>query len=274
MIGRKIIIALAVLVFIGLQFSKLTQPFVGEFEGAFQEMIALHHLESGPAANHFLPVIAVVNGEKFYHTAHPPLLHLIYYLLYRIFGVHEWGTRAFCLALLFGSIFLMGRLMEERKRVFFWLLALFMPLSFRLGFITNYEPITIFAIGLFLFCFTRPRKNFIILFSCVLLIALSDWPAYLAIPALLVMNIRKPQERKWLMGLFAVEVILFAGLLLYMKSIAGEVALFAHSETRSNPLFLFQLGTYKEFFEHLKWILGSPSLILIGLAGFGRAPRT
>jgi len=267
----KIIVILAVIIFLALQAQKLVQPFVGEFEAGFQEMIAQHHLESGIVNNHFLPVIAEINGEKFYHTAHPPLLHIIYALLYRMFGEAEWVTRGFCLLLLFGSIFLLSQLLSKEKRAIFWLIALFFPISFRLGLVTNYEPLTIFSICLFLFCFEKARPNFSIQWLmaiglCLLFIALSDWPAYLAVPALFLIHLREPKERKWLAGLFIAEVILFGALILYMKSIAGEVALFAHSETRSNPIYLFQLATYQEFFEHLKWITGAPALILIVFA--------
>lgn len=267
----KIAVVLAILIFLALQAHKLVQPFVGEFEAGFQEMIAVHHLRSGVVNNHFLPVIAEVNDEKFYHTAHPPLLHIIYYALYRIFGVHEWVSRGFCLFLMFGSIFLLSQMVSREKRTIFWLIALFFPISFRLGLITNYEPLSIFSICLFLFCFEKARqvlfrKWILPLLLSVLLIALSDWPGYLAIPALFLIYFREPAERKWLAGLFVIEMILFLALILYMRSIAGEVALFAHSWTRSNPVYLFNSGTYMEFFEHLKWIAGKPALVLILLA--------
>jgi len=267
----KIIIIAALAVFLLLQSRRLALPWINEFEAAFQEMIAMHHLESGIKANHFLPVIAQIDGKKFYHTAHPPLLHIIYAVLYRIFGVHEWVTRSISITLLIAAIFLLSRLIEPRQRPAFFIIALFLPVSFRLGITTNYEPLTIFSVSLFVFAFERFRmsrkKNycFFLLVSFILML-LSDWPAYLAIPALILINLRRADERKWLLILLAAEVAFLAAFLFYQKSIAGEIALFSHGLTRSNPLYIFQLATYQEMLEHLVWILGRPALILAAAA--------
>lgn len=262
----KIAVVIALAVFIGIQAQRITLPWVNEFEGAFQEMIALHHLESGLSANHFLPVIAEIDGQKFYHTAHPPLLHVIYALLYQILGVHEWVTRAFSLLLLIASIFLAGRMLDAETRPRFWLFALFNPLSFRLGMTTNYELLSIASISLFVFSFERRRAGKkwagLLLLGSLLLILLSDWPAYLAIPAMLMVNLRDKKSRNELMVLLLLQAAFLAGYLLYAKSVAGEAALFAHGQTRSNPLYIFQAGTYGELFTHLRWMLGWPALIL------------
>lgn len=266
--SEKILAVLSLMVFIGLQSGKLTQPWVGEFEAGFQEMIALHHLQSGIVNNHFLPVIAEIRGDKFYQTAHPPLLHIIYALLYKIFGVGEWVTRCFSLILLIATIGLWSALLRKEQRVLFWIIALFFPVSFRLGLTTNYEPLTIFLVALFVFSFERLNSNLNAkslawLIPILILLLLSDWPGYLAAPALLLSRIREAKSRKWLAGLFLFELGFFLVLILYMYRVAGELALFAHSGTRSNPLYLFQTSTWMELFEHLKWIVGLPALILV-----------
>ena len=269
--SAKILVIMAILIFIGFQARRLNLHWVGEFEAGFQEMIAIHHLESGISANHFLPVIAEIDGEKFYHTAHPPLLHIIYALLYKLFGVKEWVSRAMSLMLLLASIFLLSQLLEKKSRLFFWLFALFLPISFRLSITTNYEMLSIFSISLFLFCFERWRSQFkfsslLMMVPALALIMLSDWPAYLAVPALIMVNLRNSKERKLLILLLAAEFVFLALFIFYAKSVAGEVALFAHGQTRSNPLYIFQLSSYRELFQHLAWILGAPALILISLS--------
>jgi hypothetical protein len=267
----KIIILLAVLIFVGIQAQRLNLPWVNEFEAGFQEMIAIHHLESGIAANRFLPVIAEINGEKFYHTAHPPMLHIIYALLYKLFGAKEWVSRSMSLMLLLASIFLLSQLLEKKTRLFFWLFALFLPICFRLGITTNYEMLSIFSISLLLFCFEKWKENkktsgLLMLPAALALVVLSDWPAYLAVPALVMVNLRRAKERNLLILLLAAELVFLALFIFYAKSVAGEVALFAHGQTRSNPLYIFQLSSYRELFQHLSWILGTPALILITLS--------
>ena len=265
---QKLAVIVGILVFIGLQASRIQNPWVNEFDGAFQEMIAMHHLKSGFRANHFLPVLAEISGQKFYHTAHPPLLHIIYALLYKIFGVKEWVTRSFSLVLLLASISLMARMLSPKTRPFFWLFALFNPLSFRLGMTTNYELLSLFSICLFVFSFTnwqKFNKNSALLAAILSLplILLSDWPAYLAIPALWLQNLREKRARNMLLILFLAEAAFFALFIFYARSIAGEFALFKHGQTRSNPLYIFQLATYRELVAHLSWVLGSSGLILV-----------
>ena len=233
----------------------------------------MHHLSSGVRANHFLPVIAEINGQKFYHTAHPPLLHIIYAGLYKIFGVHEWVTRAFSLALLIASIFLLGSMTGARNRLLFWLIALFNPLSFRLGMTTNYELLTISSICLLIFSFEQWRKQgkawtVPALGLAMALVLLSDWPAYLAAPALLLVNFRDKKSRLPLAAIFLLEAAFLALLLAYEKSVAGEIALFAHGQTRSNPYFIFQPSSYRELANHFSWVVGWPALILIAAALF------
>jgi hypothetical protein len=266
--SQTLAVIIGILVFLGLQASRIQNPWILEFDSAFQEMIAMHHLESGIRSNHFLPVLAELDGRKFYHTAHPPLLHIIYALLYKIFGVKEWVTRGFSLLLLLASISLMTKMLAPQTRPFFWLFALFNPLSFRLGMTTNYELLSIFSICLFVASLEDwlEKKKKTALLAAVLalpLILLSDWPAYLALPALLLTNRRERKIRKLMLGLFLVQAVFFALYVLYARSVAGEFALFAHGRTRSNPLYIFQLATYVELESNLSSMLGWPGLILV-----------
>jgi len=272
---EKIVLFLAVLFFLVAQGQRIVLPWILEFEAGFQEMIALHHLQTGIFENRFLPVLAEVDDEKFYHTAHPPLLAIIYALLYKLFGVKEWVSRGFSLVLLIGGIGLLSWFLKGREKLIFWLVALFLPINFRLGITTNYELLTIFSMAFFLYSFERWRNASRGFFSWVLILAsvfmlLSDWPGYLVIPILGLIFLRSQKERKMLFKLFIFELVFFSLLIFYQAHISEEFVVLMHSGTRSNPLYLLKGGTYLELFEHLKWMLGLPGLILIlaGLAKF------
>jgi len=268
---EKGIIGLAILLFLLLQAQRIGLPWILEFEAGFQEMSAMHHLQTGIWENRFLSVLAEVDGEKFYHTAHPPLLHIIYALLYKLFGVKEWVTRGFSLLLLVGSIWIWSRFLRGNQKLIFWLVALFLPINFRLAMSTNYEFLTIFSISFFLYSFEKWRSNsrgffFGLLLFASLLMFFSDWPGYLVIPSLGLIFLRSQKERKRLFELFIFELMVLVLLIFYQARMSEEFVVLMHSGTRSNPLYLLKSKTYLELFEHLKWMLGLPGLILI-LAG-------
>ena len=264
----EILLALGIVLFLSLKIPLLFPPFIGEFEPAFQEMIALHHLENGMVANRFLSVIAEIDGEKFYHTAHPPLLHIIYASLYKIFGVKEAVSRICSLVLFLFSIFLFSRLIAREKRAVFIVLSLFFPAGFRLALTTNYELLSLFSISLFLFLYFRSeekesgRINPVLYFS-FLLGLLSDWTFYLLIPSLIILRWKKKKSRGRLFWFLFFELSFFVILVLYQFLITGESSVLFHSRTRSNPLYLFTFSTYQEFYHHLTGIIGLPCLILL-----------
>src|SRR4030042_3500518 len=106
---------LAIAAFLAVRWPNLRAPFVNLLDTGFQEAIALHHLDGRVLENRLLPVISEVDGEKIFHTAHPPLLHLLHAGLYGIFGVHEWVSRLAALALYLASLGLgLGCLTTER----------------------------------------------------------------------------------------------------------------------------------------------------------------
>lgn len=134
----------------------LVGPFILPFENAFQESIALHHL-GHLWDNRFLPVLARIDGQNFWHTAHPPLLHLFYAGLYSIFGTAEWVTRAAALGLYLASIVLWRRTGADADQPGWPLypLALFLPVPFLLATTTNYEPLSIFFVSLIFYLSER-----------------------------------------------------------------------------------------------------------------------
>jgi len=238
-------------------------PFVLPFETAFQEAIALHHLDHGMMANRLLPVVAVLDGTKFFHTAHPPLLHLLYALLYKALGVHEWVTRFFSLLLWAGSALLWRSTLGEVKRG--WLvpaLAFGLPIPFLLSSTTNYEPLSVFMVSLLGWLALRREAGLYALLPVLTLGMLVDWPVYLAVPALLVIRRRDASMRRTLLLLLGWEAVFFALLISYQRLAGGEAALFWHAPERADPRALLSPGVWQEAGSHLVGVMGAPALIV------------
>jgi hypothetical protein len=242
----------------------LTLPFILPFETAFQEAIALHHIDNGFLANHFLPVLTTISDENFYHTAHPPLLHILYALLYMVFGKGEWVTRFFSLFLYSGSVLLWMKTVgpEAGRKWLIPLLAFFLPVPFILATTTNYEPLSIFMISLIAWLVLKKESGIIPLIIATTIGMLVDWPVYLAVPVLLLINLKNPVLRKKLVIIFVYEVIFFLCLQAYQYSIAGEAAFFSHAPKRANPFYLLNPQMYSDLFLHFKEVTGTPLCIV------------
>jgi len=260
---------LAVAGFLAIRWPNLVAPLINLFDTGFQEAIALHHLHGQVFANRFLPVISEVDGVKIFHTAHPPLLHLLYAALYGIFGVHEWVSRLCSLMLYLAALWLAFRRLtgERRSATLFAALALFLPLPFALALTTNYEPLSIFAVTLVAVAFLRWQEShrpgrLLALLAATLLACLADWPAYLAAPVLLLLHWRRPAARKLLLGLIALEGAAFAAILFWQYTVAGEIVFFSHAATRNNPAVLFQAQAYRMLADHLLQLQGAAPLLL------------
>jgi hypothetical protein len=265
---REWIIALAVLgAFLILRGSDLFGPFILPFETAFQEAIALHHLRNGIAADHFLPVIATIDGQNFYHTSHPPLLHIIYALMYKSVGVHEWVTRFFSLGLYFLSALtwraMLGK--NEAQGWFIFAAAFALPIPALLCTTTNYEMLSMFFISLIAWLVLSKEAGPAALASVLTIGMLADWPVYLAVPAIALMKWRDPRLRRLLLGLFAYEIVFFAALQAYCFSVTGEAAFFTHSPERANPAAIFALETWMMLGSHFAGVMGLP-LVLVSAA--------
>lgn len=262
---REWLILLAVLAaYLAARGPDLLGPFIFPFENAFQEAIAQHHLPNHFLNDRFLPVIARFDGQNFYHTAHPPLLHLIYAVLYLGLGVHEYVTRGFALICFLGS-FVIWRAMLGQETENGWAifpLAFFLPVPFILLTTTNYEPLSIFMVSLIAWLVLFRNAGLKSLLPIITLGMLVDWPVYLAVPALLIMKWREPGKRRMLMVLLAYEALFFFALQAYQYSVAGEAAFFSHATTRMSPLALFALATWRELFSHYLELTGIPMTII------------
>jgi hypothetical protein len=265
------LIALAVLAgYVAFRGTALFGPFILPFETAFQEAIALHHHNNGIAANRFIPVFATIDGQNFYHTSHPPLLHVVYAGLYKVFGVREWVTRLFSLGLFFLSALLWRALLGKDERLG-WLvfpLAFALPIPFLLCTTTNYELLSIFFISLIAWLVLKRGAGLAALLPALTLGLLVDWPVYLAVPVLCVLKWRDRKMRSILIWLFAYEAVFFAGLQVYYFFMTGEAAFFSHQPSRANPLALFSLQTWGDLFSHFAGVMGRP-LALVSAGGAG-----
>lgn len=269
-------------VYLALRGGDLLGPFILPFENAFQEAVALHHLPDRFLENRFLSVIARFGGRNYYHTAHPPLLHLLYAGLYGLFGVHEWVTRGFAL-LCFLASFVLWRRMLRKETVQGWrifLFTFFLPVPFLLITTTNYEPLSIFMVSLLAWLVLFRGAGLQALIPALTFGLLVDWPVYLAVPALLLMKWGDRQTRRRLLILFGYESVFFLALQAYQYAVAGEAAFFSHAPARANPLAIFSADTWRELFSNYLQINGAP-LTILSLAVFlswliteARASRT
>ncbi len=250
--------------FVAARGSALLGPFVLPLETAFQEAIALHHLENGFAANRFLPVMATIEGTEFFHTAHPPLLHVLYALLYKALGVHEWVTRGFSLLLYFSSVLLWRRMLgkDAAHAWMVFILAFALPLPFLLAVTTNYEPLSMFMVSLLGWLVLVRGARARVLAPVLSAGMLVDWPVYLGVPALLIVKWRDRPLRRRLAWLLAYEAVFLAALLSYQALVAGEAAVFSHAPERANPAALLDAGTWTELFSHMVELSGAPLLIV------------
>ncbi len=251
---------------------ELAGPFVLPFETAFQEAIAIHHLdEPGIAGNGFLSVLARLDGRAYHHTAHPPLLQIFYALAYKTAGGaegKEWISRAVSIILIFASALLWRALMGKDRREGWAVvpLALFAPVVFILGATTNYEPLSIFFISLLAWLALERRAGLPALLSVLPIGLFVDWPVYLAVPALLALRWRESGTRKHLLILLGVAAVVFTFIQAWQITVAGEAAFFGHAPERANPLGLLSPATWTELFGHYFEIMGTPAGVL-GLVG-------
>jgi len=263
---------------------RITGPFVWPFDTAFQESLALSHLDYGLAVTHGIAGFGFFHGKFLYHAAHPPILQLLYAVLYELLGKAEWVSRSVSiLAALGTAICLWMTLVKIGARRAAFAAALFfavMPLSVELGRTTNYEPGGLFLISLFILGYTLlPRRSGIALMSAVAFIGgFFEWTVYLAIPAVALGAFIENRSIKNLK--FIVAPALFAGaalaiVLVWQKTVVGLIPMFGHAAVRSNPRALFDIKAWSALFSHPIHEVGWGWLVVaIGLLHLKALSRT
>jgi len=267
---------------------RATDPFLLPLDSAFQESLALSHLAYGLDVTRGISGFGFFKGEFLYHAAHPPLLQLIYALLYSVFGVHEWVSRLVSALFATGTALLLwGALVRAGTRRAAFPAGIFfavMTMAVAAGRTTNYEPGALFFISLFIYGYTRrgTRNGIALMTFAAVAGGLFEWTVYLVLPAVLgaaVFEERKLRSLKFILlpGIAATATL--AAVFLWQKSVVGGIPVLGHAAIRSNPAAFMKPGGWPDFLSNifvgvgLGWVL-----IFVGIhrmpAAYRAAPRS
>jgi len=233
----------------------ITAPFVRPFDTAFQEALALSHLEYGLGVTRGIAGFGLFNGQFLYHAAHPPLLQLIYAGLYALFGVGEWVSRAFCALMALGTALCLWAAMIKTgtRKAAFWAALFFaaMTLSVEMGRTTNYEPGALFFISLFLLGYTMRanRRGIALMTAAVFIGGFFEWTVYLALPAVAVATFIEEKTFRSLKFLVAPSVaaaVALVAVFSWQKAVVGVIPVVSHASTRSDPRAIFDIAAWLE----------------------------
>jgi hypothetical protein len=171
----------------------------------------------------------------YYRVDHPPLLPLLISLSYLLFGIHEWSIRLVPLLTSLGLlplVFWLGHKLGGKgvaliASLFFALLPVqayysALPVPHILG--SFFSWLTI--VSYLRWVETRGKKWCAAIYLSFILAALSDWPAYIVVPPLLlhytVCEYRKTKNLKFVLSLGILPVMLLAAHFGWIYLLAGE----------------------------------------------------
>jgi hypothetical protein len=217
----------------------LDRPFHYDEEatsGSFYGVLARNYVRRPWTETHGIPVLTVgsLSGVPvtFYYD-HPPLVPLLIFPMYKMFGVGEWQTRlptSVATVLAIGVLYrLMRRFGTERAAVI--AAAVFAATPMVLYFGGQPEvlgmPLVLFALlaihAYLTFHREANRAAFARLVGAFTLAAISDWPAFILVPVLAghFVATRRRQEWGWIVLFCAIATAEFALLNVYIAVAAN-----------------------------------------------------
>ncbi len=278
----KVILAIIVLGAVIVRWSNLREPYQVGVDSAFQEALALSHLEYGFAKTHFVSVVGFLQDRPIYHLSHPPLLQIIYALGYRFCGVKELVARALSLLALLGTLVLvyysLEKVTDQVAASFAAVFVAFMPLSVAYSQTTFFGPLALFFISLIYFAYvywvaTQKRGFYLLMLTATVLGGLTEWTVYLMIPFVALAHLLTGpgpggKRFKQILPLGLTALLTISLLLLYHYWLSGGVPLFTHSLRRSDLGYLLYGELYRRIFSNfvrLSPICGPLSLVGLGV---------
>jgi len=212
----------------------LNRPFHYDDEatgGAFYGILARNYLRIPWSESHGIPVLTVgrlSDAPLAFYPDHPPLVPLLISPLYWLFGVGEWQTRfvtsiatVLAIAVLYALVRRFGN-----RRTALTTAALFAASPMVLHFGGQAEvlgmPLVLFAlltIHAYLSFHREPGgPAFARLIGAFVLAAISDWPAFILAPVLVVHFVATQPRRQWqwMLAFCACAGVVFASLYLYI----------------------------------------------------------
>ena len=179
----------------------ISQPWVGivETDGALFSQIAHNFLRYGIWNLHFgqatTPMPVTDLAQLHYYQHHPALLPLLTAGSFALFGESEAAARGLPILLTLGSIallfFISRRIYDESLALLATGIFATLPAILYIGRKPGYEAPTLFFILLTLGCYLNYRQSKRDIYLAGLFVSLglalmTDWPAYLLVPALVV----------------------------------------------------------------------------------------
>ncbi|UCD83321.1 MAG: glycosyltransferase family 39 protein [Deltaproteobacteria bacterium] len=273
---------------VAVRWSNIPEPYQVGMDSAFQEALALSHLEYGFKKTHLVSVVGLLQDRPIYHLSHPPLLQVIYAVGYRLFGVREAVARSLSLLALLGTLILLYfSLVRVADRAVAGLAAAFvafMPLSVAYSQTTFFGPLALFFISLIYFAYvswvaTERRGFYLLMLGASVLGGLTEWTVYLIIPFIVLIHfLSGPGSRgerfKRILPLGITASLTILLLLLYYYWLSGGIPLLTHSLRRSDLYYLLQGDFYHRLFGHLlrlSPICGPLALVGLGIFLFKRS---
>ncbi len=216
----------------------INRPFTGhhDFTGAFDSQMARNYLRYGLIKTKLGQVtnFGETNPESFtYHTHHPPGVPLLLAGSYALFGEHEWVARLTFALFALGSVYLFFLLVSDATTITIGTAATVLMISFPLfiygSILPVYEAPALFLILLEFYCFSRQvktgkKKYRLWLSASALLGYVTAWATYVAVPLLLLneLRLRRKTHFKILLILVVTSIFFFLLHVAHTKLLTGQ----------------------------------------------------
>jgi 4-amino-4-deoxy-L-arabinose transferase-like glycosyltransferase len=230
-------------------------PYVKAWEVGVLELFAKNHLLYGLDKTKGIPVFNLIEGQANYYLSHPPLVPLLLFLSFKLFGVNEWSARLVSIIFsLIGLLFfylLMEYISNKRIALFSSMFMCFMPMFSYYGRIVNYESVTlglslVFLYGFTKYIHTRGKSFLLIAIISAILGALSDWAFYLIILTPLIYIKGRIKNIRLFLGIALMVFAIGVGFILISNYLAT-----LSLKTQLHPFF--HRCQYKEFLFNPKF---------------------
>ncbi|MBN1252320.1 MAG: glycosyltransferase family 39 protein [Bacteroidales bacterium] len=234
----------------------LFEPFGKIWETSFQAYIAKNHYTHGLLYNHFASVIGYNSDGPIYHLSHPPLLQIIIYIYYLIFGLYDWVAKlvpiTFSLVSLLLLYLIVIKVWKNKKMALYasFIFAL-MPMASHFGKVVNFEVPTLFFSLLYFYCYLNlDKKNakwpLVLLFVSAFCGSLLDWPFYFMIVAVFLHSFFKKKNRKIILISTCFSAIIFLSFILYIDTLGYKFNLmFNKFKSRGRASVICEISFYK-----------------------------
>ncbi|MBI2327777.1 glycosyltransferase family 39 protein [Candidatus Curtissbacteria bacterium] len=194
---REYYILILILIFAGILISiNLDKPFIGhhDWNGAWYSNFARNFTRYGLLQTKFGSVLNYdfVNPSDFrYFTHYPPLLPILLFVSFKIFGISEWSARIvpllFSLATISAIYFLGLKFFDKKTAVLAAAISTVFPIMIYFGTMPVQEvlvlPLVLVSVYFYFVFFEKPdRGNFLKLIAVLFISHLTNWPAYYLTP--------------------------------------------------------------------------------------------